>query len=107
VKTVWAVAFPVIGKSVALATMIGAQTNPPLPADFTVPSRYALLIGAMLSYRLAAPQADSTFTCTHFSQCAFQTSVCNAMGRVRNCGGDLQVTLEVAPQKPDQISRGV
>jgi hypothetical protein len=31
VKTVWAVAFPVIGKSVALATMIDAQTNPRFP----------------------------------------------------------------------------
>jgi hypothetical protein len=41
--------------------MIDAQTNPLLPADFIVPSPYALLIifiGTMLSHRLAAPQAD-------------------------------------------------
>src|ERR1700730_15234929 len=84
--------------------MIDAQTNPLLPGDFIVPSPYALLIifiGTMLSYRLAALQAHSTFACTHFEQCAFLTSVCSATtSRVRNCGGNLQgaVILEVALQ---------
>src|SRR5260221_9959569 len=32
----------------------------------------------MLSYRLAALQADSTSACTHFGQCAYSTSVCVA-----------------------------
>ena len=32
----------------------------------------------MLSYRSAALQADSTFGCTHFRQCAYSVSVCVA-----------------------------
>jgi hypothetical protein len=44
VKTVWALASPVIGKSAALASMIDAQANALFPADFIVPSPYALLI---------------------------------------------------------------